>query len=893
MNASPHPEKPSYPKFVGLPRIPVMSTLQQRHQWVAWDYRWRPNPASESGGSWTKPPINPQTGQNASHSDAATWGSYDNAVARAQRDDLPGVGYVLTDDDDVVGIDLDHCRDKSTGELEAWTADLLSLAETYAERSPSDEGIRILALGKIEQTIKFDPAGIEIYRDRRFLTLTGRHINGSPVQLLPAPRTIAALLSRIDSVKAENRNEGTATAPPSENAQRQSSTRGPISEAFGDGFFRKVNGAALANLGAWVSALFGRAAVYQPGTGGYRVSSASLGRDLQEDLSITPQGIKDWGVWDIGDDRKGKRSAIDVVMEYGGKSSAADAALWLCQKLGIEPASLGWRTTGTGRDQPCADHDGADGAQQDDRGRGHSNLPIIRIVAGELPAVVDQAEEAIVSSERPVFVRAGELVRPIVDALPAAKGRMTAIGKLKAFCTDSLLDLLGQIAVYERYDARRKDWVRVDPTAKIASVLLAREGAWQLPSVAGVITTPTLRPDGSLLSAPGYDPATRLYLAADAGLTLPPIPESPTKIEAGNALRLILDLLSSFPFVSAVDRSVALSGIVTAIVRGALSIAPLHAIRAHTPGTGKSHLVDVAATIATGRPCPVIAAGKTEEETEKRLGALLSDAVPVVSLDNVNGELGGDILCQITERPLVRVRILGRSEAPEFESRATIFATGNNLTLVGDMVRRTLLCSLDAGVERPELREFDFDPVQRVLDNRSAYVAAAIIIARAYRAAGSPAVCHAIGSYGEWSTMVRAPLIWLGEADPVDSMETARDEDPELTSIRELFGHWRDQLVENNSYTTNRIIQIACERNMGTNEFRLSEFRDLLLRIAGDGGAVNSRRLGRWLSRISGRVVDGRRLITLPDRSHGNRFSLTQESNQSARPDGGFEGFEG
>ncbi len=68
-------------------------------------------------------------------------------------------------------------------------------------------------------------------------------------------------------------------------------------------------------------------------------------------------------------------------------------------------------------------------------------------------------------------------------------------------------------------------------------------------------------------------------------------------------------------------------------------------------------MVDLAAVIATGRRCPVIAAGKTEEETEKRLGALLRDAVPVVSIDNVNGELGGDMLCQLMERPLVRVRI--------------------------------------------------------------------------------------------------------------------------------------------------------------------------------------------------------------------------------------------
>ena len=76
----------------------------------------------------------------------------------------------------------------------------------------------------------------------------------------------------------------------------------------------------------------------------------------------------------------------------------------------------------------------------------------------------------------------------------------------------------------------------------------------------------------------------------------------------------------------------------------------MHFARAHTPGTGKSHLVNLAATIATGRSCPVIAAGRTEEETEKRLGALLLAGVSIVSLDNVSADLGGDLLCQMTEQ---------------------------------------------------------------------------------------------------------------------------------------------------------------------------------------------------------------------------------------------------
>jgi hypothetical protein len=502
------------------------------------------------------------------------------------------------------------------------------------------------------------------------------------------------------------------------------------------------------------------------------------------------------------------------------------------------------------------------------------SLPIIEVEGGELSREADKAEQALIEAGFPIFVRAGALVSPVFDEVPASRGRTTTVARLRKLGVDSISDYLSRSADFRRFDERSKKWVRIDPPERVARIVLTREGAGKFPQVAGVTTTPTLRADGSVLADPGYDPSTRLYLALDEKLAMPSIPAAPSRADALKALESFRALLSGFPFVSRVDRAVALSGLMTAVLRGALSVAPMHVLRAHTAGTGKSLLVDVAAAIATGRPCPVIAAGKTEEETEKRLGALLCDGVAIVSIDNVNGELGGDALAQMTERPLVRVRPLGKSEAPEFECKAAIFATGNNLTLLGDMVRRAVIGTLDAGVERPELRDFEFDPIERVLQNRGAYVAACLTIALAYRAAGSPAVCRPVGSYGEWSETVRAPLIWLGEADPIDSMEAARQEDPELAAIRELFVLWGEHLGDLAAMTTSEIIKFACERSFPGSAFNRPEFRDLLLRVAGEGGAVSPKRLGKWLSKIAGRVVNELRLEMKTDRSHGNRFAL-------------------
>jgi putative DNA primase/helicase len=311
----------------------------------------------------------------------------------------------------------------------------------------------------------------------------------------------------------------------------------------------------------------------------------------------------------------------------------------------------------------------------------------------------------------------------------------------------------------------------------------------------------------------------------------------------------------------------------TALVRGSLATAPMFLIRAHTPGTGKSYLVDLIAGIVTGRLCPVITAGKTEEETEKRLGTVLLNGSPLVSLDNCSHDLEGQLLCQLTERPLVKIRILGRSEMPACECHTTVLATGNNISLKGDMVRRGLTCNLDALTERPELRLFQHDPLHQAMRDRGSYVAAVLTIIRAYLAAGSPKVCNSIGSYSGWSTMVRSPLVWLGQPDPVGSMEFSREDDPELADIRELFGLWIDYLDLDLYYTACKIIEVACQLPSLT-DFNRQPFKELLLRIAADrNGGISTQRLGTWLRKISGRVVNGYRLFLGRNRNVAS-FSL-------------------
>ncbi len=291
----------------------------------------------------------------------------------------------------------------------------------------------------------------------------------------------------------------------------------------------------------------------------------------------------------------------------------------------------------------------------------------------------------------------------------------------------------------------------------------------------------------------------------------------------------------------------------------------MHAFSAPTAGSGKSKLVDLASLIATGHEARVISQGRTEEELEKRLGALLLAGDRVIAIDNYEAPLGGEFLCCALTQPVVRARTLGRSEAPELSADAFITATGNNLSLVGDVTRRAVMCRLDPKEERPELRKFSSDPIAIVKADRGRYLVAALTILRAYHVAGRPERPVPLGSYEVWSSWVRGALLWLGQADPVATMEGVRDRDPKLDALTAVLELWED-VIAGATVSVRDVIDQATEQVTALGiqyktELRHPDFREALLAIAGEGGAINSKRLGKWLAGNQDRVVQGHRLI--------------------------------
>jgi putative DNA primase/helicase len=512
-----------------------------------------------------------------------------------------------------------------------------------------------------------------------------------------------------------------------------------------------------------------------------------------------------------------------------------------------------------------------------------SDLPVIKIVNGKVPRAVDEAEAALLAKGVAIMTRAGTLVRPIKETFDASDGHKTEQTILRPVGWYELTYLLEKYAArLERYDGRLKMWVATNTPERVAKTLLAK-GQWSFPRVKGVISAPTMRPDGTLIDRPGYDTATQLWYEPDSFLQVPPIADAPTREEALAALKLFEDLVVNFPFETQLDRAVALAALLTPLLRAAADVVPMVLFLAHVAGSGKSYLIDLISTLATGRRAPAVEKAENKEELEKRLGALVLAGVPIINIDNCTSNLGGTTLCQMTERELVRIRILGRSEAPEVEYRGSIFANGNNITAEGDLTRRTLVCHIDPGIERPELRRFGFDPITRVLQDRGKYVAAALTIARAYRVFGGSVECAPIGSYGRWSMAVREPLIWLGKEDSVRSMDELREEDPVRAGASELYRLWKQDLGLDQSFTAAEVTAKAQERSGQHGPLKHPELHALLMIQAGGfKDEIDTQRAGIWLRSVHGQVHDGLRLERIKGATghQGAKYALRHATTQ-------------
>jgi putative DNA primase/helicase len=230
-----------------------------------------------------------------------------------------------------------------------------------------------------------------------------------------------------------------------------------------------------------------------------------------------------------------------------------------------------------------------------------------------------------------------------------------------------------------------------------------------------------------------------------------------------------------------------------------------------------------------------------------------------ILLDNLERPLKGDLLCQVTTQQFVRLRPLGASGMVSIPTHALLVATGNNLSIVGDLKRRVVLIRMDAKQERPEQRTFTRDHLDTVFERRGELIRAALEIPLAYIAAGSPAIAglHPLGGFELWDKMVRRPLVWLGMMNPLRAAEGLRQQDPDLETMRLLFESWLGAFPSGEA-TAAEVVSASLDSMMNGTVKTHPELYDAMQMVCAE--KINSRRLGYWLRSHRDRIVDDMRL---------------------------------
>lgn len=893
----------------------AIKPLTQIANWVGW--RWvKIDPEKPP----TKIPYQIGGGK-ARVNDPKTWGAFERLMKVAKKFD--GVGFVLTDAE-IAAFDIDDCRDPLTGRVHPWAEKLVRYVNCYTEITPSGKGLRILGIGKgpavkTGKRLVADNVGLELYRKRGYITVTGNVYLDRPMIEIDQYIDEHIGEERLAQLRGEGQpKEGEEEGPADINLAREAlkhidpdmprgdwiAVGSALANAFGEEGFELWDEWSKGGKkykrremrGQWQSLQqtkysFSLGSLYHFANQANEDWRVEFDARMQEEVNVIDRAaLKEIGVNpDKPKPKKAKAKPAKKVKAQKAKEPAEPKKGRVVARKNVPAADLVEEDEEeTGEAEETFD-DGDDDQHFRDN-RKDKKKKIIKVLSGKIDKVVDKTEKALVQSGLPVLVRAGCLVQPLFSDFKDSSGHTFKITTLKVVTPNNLTYILAKhVADYYKFDKRLDQWKPVDPPEKVVAGVLDL-GHWGLPRCSGVISTPTLRPDGGLLIEPGYDSATRLWHWPDQALNMPAIPDEPTKSDAEAALKLLKKLFDEFAFVRDLDFSVAMAALLTSMVRGAFDVAPMFLFTAPQPGTGKSFMADVIGHIVTGRFVPVITSGSNPEEIEKRMGAILLEGPPLISLDNLKYDIEGEMLCQMTERPLVKVRVLGKSETPECEWRGTLFATGNNIRFIGDMTRRGLTCRLDAKTERPEFRSFDHDPLEDVKTNRGKYIAAVLTLVRAYlvniEKQKHRVKCAPVASYGKWSKFVREPLIWLGLEDPLKSMEEARREDPNRTSLARLIEQWKLHIGIGKEVRASDIANIASEKSYeqdssggfpGYVKVR-PEFYELLLENVSSfkrGVDIETKRLGRWLKNLEGQIYDDHRIILAKaDAKHGTLWRL-------------------
>lgn len=399
--------------------------------------------------------------------------------------------------------------------------------------------------------------------------------------------------------------------------------------------------------------------------------------------------------------------------------------------------------------------------------------PTIQVNGRFLREIVDDALDALQKANDPptIFRRGSTIVRMQTNPVLAAETLtiVTLKGRL-----DRIADCM---VLTEKGDTPTR------PPSDVVADILAHINP-PFPVLNGISLVPLFVPDGRLLTTEGYDPEYGLFLGlrelGDVRGTMPVARARPLILE---------ELLGDFPFVDDASKAHIVALLLLPFVRQMIQgPTPLHLIHAPTRGTGKGLLADVAALVTLGVPAPVMSLTGQEEETEKRITAMLLSGTSLILLDNVTTIRSASLAAVLTASEW-QGRRLGQSEMVRAPNNAVWMATGNNVELSDEISRRVVTIRLDSKMEQPERRTgFRYPNLAGwVKEHRAKLVSACLSLIQTWIDAGRPPGVATLGRFEQWTQVLGGILQVCGIPGFLDDRQWVHTEADQDTRAWEAF----------------------------------------------------------------------------------------------------------
>ncbi|MDB4929971.1 MAG: hypothetical protein JWM10_2455 [Myxococcaceae bacterium] len=497
---------------------------------------------------------------------------------------------------------------------------------------------------------------------------------------------------------------------------------------------------------------------------------------------------------------------------------------------------------------------------------GASDRPVAReiIVTFDEEAVANEGIAALATCPE-VFTHAGHLVSLVPSAIPGtALGRSSPVLRIERLPLPRLRELLSRSArwLVPRSDDPGDQIVSQVPQRIVAGIAARRDWPGLRP-LAGLVVTPVLRPDGTVLRTAGYDPTTGLYLAPNA--QYPPIATRPTRAEAQAAAAMLNGVVNHVPFATPGDRAAWVAMVASIFARFAVgATSPLCIVEDTRAARWGDELVDHLVAIVGADQVASIDAEDVGAAPRRLLDTLLANGESLALLNNRSSHTPTDWkrLQDALHRAhathgVVWCASIVRAPRDRDRPRAglSIRCDGADLFIKQDAPRRPLGEPSDG----PSVR----------------LASAALTLLRAYQAAGSPYVhLPRWPGFERWSRFVRSAVVWSGCDDPVVTEVAPHDQQPATEAASaDLVRGWSELVMDHPGGCSARQALDALKRQPPT---KYAHLREALKVFA--PGPLDDRstadRLGRCLTRLRDVEHHGYALVFVASGNQGNRWTV-------------------